>query len=52
MKHLFMDTVLVLAQKIVVLLKNYKSFYLGEIDNKRIIMEMGNVVGLILVLVK
>ena len=38
--------------KIVVLLKNYKSFYLGEIDNKRIIMEMGNVVGLILVLVK
>ncbi len=38
--------------KIVILLKNYQSFYLGEIDNKRIIMELGNVVGLSLVLVK
>ena len=46
MKHLFMDG-LGSGTKIVVLLKNYKSFYLGEIDNKRIIMEMGNVVGLI-----
>ena len=38
--------------KAVVTLKNYRSFYLGEIDNKRIIMEFGYIVGLFLVLTK
>ena len=38
--------------KAVVALKNYRSFYLGEIDNKRIIMELGYIVGLLFVLTK
>lgn len=39
--------------KTVVIFNNIKrSFYLGEIDNKRIIMELGFIVGLMLVMIK
>tara|TARA_B100000902_G_scaffold317650_1_gene309336 strand:- start:1996 stop:3345 length:1350 start_codon:yes stop_codon:yes gene_type:complete len=40
------------TKPVVVFNKIEKSFYLGEIDNKRIIMELGFVVGLFLILFK
>ena len=40
------------TKPVVIFNKIKKSFYLGEIDNKRIIMELGFVVGLFLILFK
>lgn len=40
------------TKTVVVFNKIKKSFYLGELDNKRVIMELGYIIGLLLVLIK